>query len=111
MSWILMALGTIVSVVTKPKPYKPSAEYIRINKELEKQRQFLLEPKTINLREILPTDYITEEERLQAIKAWNNYYKAREPHGLIINLKCKMVSDGYEDIADKLGIEWFKNYD
>lgn len=111
MSWLLIALGTIASVVTKPKPYKPSAEYIRINKELEKHRKFLLEPKTINLREILPTNFTTEEERLQAIKAWNDYYQAREPHGLAPSLSCVMMFDGYEDVAIKLGIEWFKYYD
>lgn len=110
MSWLLIALGAIVSVATKPKPYKPSAEHIRINKELEKHRKFLLEPKIIDLRKKLPTSYTTEEERLQAIKAWNDYYQAREPHGLAPSLSCVMTLDGYEDVAIKLGIEWCKYY-
>lgn len=104
MSWLLIALGAVVSAATKPKPYKPSAIYLA-NKAAFEGKQ------TINLREILPTDYTTEEERLRAIKAWNDYYQEKDPYHSPPVLSTRMTIDGYNDVAVKLGIEWFRYYD
>lgn len=112
MSWLLIALGAIASVVTKPKPYKPSAEYIRINKELEKQKYIILEPKIIDLRKKLPTSYTTYDERLKAINKWNDYYKKRNEYlnskgynmSTTSDLSIQMTCDGYDDVVTQLGI-------
>lgn len=103
MSWLLIALGAVVSAVTKPKPYTPSADYIRITKALEDEQNRYYEPQRINLREILPTDYTTEEERQECIKAWKDYYKKIRPNA--ITLSCSMYIDGYNDVVNGFKIK------
>ena len=103
MSWTMLIIGAIASICTKPKPYKPSADYIRITKALEDERNRYYEPQKINLREILPTDYTTEEERQECIKAWKDYYKKIRPNA--INLSCSMCIDGYNAVVNRFKIK------
>ena len=108
MSWVMIAIGALASCMGKSKPYTPSAESVKLNKELGKKIDLILEPTRINLRKKLPTSYTTEEERQECIRLWKNYYRKARPNAMY--LSYAMCVDGYDDVVNKLKIKQMEDW-